>query len=30
VDKKDAPIQNLIDEAIGIFLSTLYKLRKLK
>ncbi len=30
VDKKDTPIQNLIDEAVGIFLSTLYKLRKLK
>lgn len=30
VDKKDTVIQNLIDEALGTFLSTLYKLRKLK
>lgn len=30
VDKKDSPIQNLIDEAVGTFLSTLYKLRKLR
>ena len=30
VDKKDTPIQNLIDEAVGTFLSALYKLRKLK
>jgi DNA-binding ferritin-like protein len=30
VDKKDSPIQNLIDGAVETFLSTLYKLRKLK
>jgi DNA-binding ferritin-like protein len=30
VDKKDTPIQNLIDGAIETFLSTLYKLRKLR
>lgn len=30
VDKKDSPIQNLIDEAVGTFLSALYKLRKLR
>lgn len=30
VDKKDTPIQNLIDEAVGTFLSALYKLRKLR
>jgi len=30
VDKKDTPIQNLIDEAVGLYLSTLYKLRNLK
>lgn len=26
-DKTDAPIQNIIDEIIGLYLSTLYKLR---
>lgn len=30
VDKSDSPIQNMIDEAVGQFLSTLYKLRKLR
>ena len=30
VDKKDTAIQNMIDEAVGTFLSTLYKLRKLR
>lgn len=30
VDKKDTAIQNLIDEAVGTFLSALYKLRKLR
>lgn len=30
VDKKDTAIQNMIDEAVGQFLSTLYKLRKLR
>jgi len=30
VDKKDTAIQNLIDEAVGLYLSTLYKLRNLK
>jgi hypothetical protein len=26
-DKTDTPIQNIIDEIIGLYLSTLYKLR---
>lgn len=26
----DSPIQNMVDEAIGLYLSTLYKLRKLR
>lgn len=30
VDKKDTALQNIIDEAVAQFLSTLYKLRKLK
>jgi hypothetical protein len=30
VDKKDSAIQNLIDEAVGIYLSALYKLKNLK
>lgn len=30
VDKKDSPIQNLIDEAVGTYLSALYKLKNLK
>jgi DNA-binding ferritin-like protein len=30
VDKKDTAIQNLIDEAVGTYLSTLYKLKNLK
>lgn len=30
VDKKDTAIQNLIDEAVETFLSTLYKLRNLR
>jgi len=30
VDKKDSPIQNLIDEAVDTFLSALYKLRNLR
>ena len=30
VDKKDSAIQNLIDEAIGTYLSALYKLKNLK
>ena len=30
VDKKDTAIQNLIDEAVGTFLSALYKLRNLR
>jgi hypothetical protein len=30
VDKKDTPIQNLIDEAVGIYLSALYKLKNLE
>jgi len=29
-DKKDTAIQNLIDEAVGLYLSTLYKLRNLR
>ena len=30
VDKKETAIQNMIDEAVATFLSTLYKLRKLR
>ena len=30
IDKKDTALQNLVDEAVATFLSTLYKLRKLK
>jgi hypothetical protein len=30
VDKNDTAIQNLIDEAVALYLSTLYKLRNLK
>jgi len=30
VDKEDTAVQNLIDEAVGQYLSTLYKLRRLK
>ena len=30
VDKKDTAIQNMIDEAVGTFLSALYKLRHLR
>lgn len=30
VDKSDTAIQNLIDEAVALYLSTLYKLRNLK
>jgi DNA-binding ferritin-like protein len=30
VDKKDTAIQNLIDESVATFLSTLYKLKNLK
>jgi hypothetical protein len=30
VDKEDTAIQNLIDEAVGQYLSTLYKLRRLR
>ena len=29
-DKEDTPLQNLIDSAIELYLSTLYKLRNLK
>lgn len=29
VDKSDTPLQNIIDEAIGLYLSTLYKLKTL-
>ena len=28
-DKNDTPVQNIIDEIIGLYLSTLYKLRNL-
>lgn len=28
-DKNDTPIQNIIDEIVGLYLSTLYKLRNL-
>jgi hypothetical protein len=27
VDKSDTPLQNIIDEIVGLYLSTLYKLR---
>jgi hypothetical protein len=30
VAKEDAPIQNIIDEIVGLFLSTRYKLTRLK
>jgi len=30
VDKSDTAVQNLIDEAVGIYLSALYKLKNLK
>lgn len=30
VDREDTAIQNLIDEAVALFLSTLYKLKNLK
>lgn len=30
VDKKDTPIQNMIDEAVGTYLSALYKLKNLR
>ena len=30
IDKKESALQNLVDEAVATFLSTLYKLRKLK
>ena len=30
VDKSDSPLQNIIDEAVGVYLSTLYKLRRFK
>jgi ribosomal 50S subunit-associated protein YjgA (DUF615 family) len=30
VDQGDTAIQNLIDEAVALFLSTLYKLKNLK
>lgn len=30
IDKKETALQNIVDEAVATFLSTLYKLRKLK
>jgi hypothetical protein len=30
VDKADTPIQNQIDTVVGLYLTTLYKLRNLK
>jgi 23S rRNA maturation-related 3'-5' exoribonuclease YhaM len=30
IDKADTPIQNIVDEVVGQYLSTLYKLRNLK
>lgn len=30
IDKKDSALQNIVDEAVAVFLSALYKLRKLK
>jgi hypothetical protein len=29
VDKSDSPLQNIIDEIVGLYLSTLYKLKYL-
>lgn len=29
-DKEDSPLQNVLDEIVGIYLSTLYKLKTLK
>lgn len=30
VPKTDAPLQNIVDEVVGLYLSTLYKLKNLK
>ena len=30
VDKEDMPLQSIIDDIVGLYLSTLYKLRQLK
>lgn len=30
LDKADTPLQNIVDEIVGLYLSTLYKLRRLK
>jgi hypothetical protein len=30
IDQKDSPIQNIVDEIVALYLSTLYKLRNLK
>jgi DNA-binding ferritin-like protein len=30
IDKSDTPLQNIVDDAIGLYLSTLYKLRNLR
>lgn len=30
VDKTDTPLQNIIDECVGVYLSTLYKLKNLE
>ena len=30
IDKTDTPLQNIVDEVVGQYLSTLYKLRNLK
>lgn len=27
IDRKDTPLQNIVDEIVGLYLSTLYKLR---
>jgi len=29
IDKTDTPLQNIVDETVGQYLSTLYKLRNL-
>jgi hypothetical protein len=30
IDQKDSPIQNIVDEIVALYLTTLYKLRNLK
>ena len=30
IDKSDTPLQNIVDDIVGLYLSTLYKLRNLR